>query len=464
VSVENRSAQLGYYLLLVGLLTFIGTLFPIVDIPTTFPIVVITTSIFLFALSFVAFRWQTRSQKSKKKILWGIILLPFLLYIPINLALLSVGMVELRLNDFGAYYNAAVRWLHSAPLYQTTQEVTALDAQISQDMPYLYPPIFVLIFVPFTFLSPMTAGIVWDLITLAFLIWSVSRVISTFEVDVDSQKRLLLYLVVASFAPTITWMKLGQVSGLLAGFLCLSGATLRSNKHKLSGIFTTLGSVVKPFYATSGAYLLRHRSRFLSSVISGVGIIILGLLVFGVDTHIEYIGVLREGKGWETAIDPGNWHATHFNPFYILGPLKHLPRAIIVLGTAALALYSNKTEVPIEYIFALGVSIVPLAGPTTNTLALSAVIPAMLMVGFYELENGGEFPIILGISALLIHIHPYTIEFLSKFGPKIYSPLETLTPVIPLLQPALYGMVLLVGYLTYRSSAGFGAAQVSENL
>jgi hypothetical protein len=318
-------------------------------------------------------------------------------------------------------------------------------------MPYLYPPIFVLIFVPFTFLPPIISGIVWDLITLIFLIWSVSKLISTFEVNFNWKKRLLLYLIVASFAPTITWMKLGQVSGLLAGVLCLSGATLRSNNHELSGVFTTLGSIVKPFYATSGAHLLRHRRRFLSAVITGSGIIILGLLIFGIDTHLEYLGVLREGKGWGSAIGPSDWHATHFNPFYILGPMKHLPRVIIVLGTAGLALYSNKTEVPIEYIFALGVSIVPLAGPTTNTLALSAVIPAILMVGFYELEKKKEFPIILAFSALLIHIHPYTIEFLSKFGPQIYPPLEIVTPVVPLLQPALYGMALLVGYLAYRS-------------
>lgn len=73
------------------------------------------------------------------------------------------------------------------------------------------------------------------------------------------------------------------------------------------------------------------------------------------------------------------------------------------------------------------------------------------MTGFYELEKKGEFPKKIAISMLLIHIHPYTVEFMSKFGPKVYPPLELLTPVIPLLQPALYGMGLLVGYLAYRS-------------
>jgi hypothetical protein len=359
--------------------------------------------------------------------------------------------VELRLNDFGAYYNAADRWLHDAPLYLTTQEVQKLSAQISADMPYLYPPIFVLMFVPFALLPVITAGIVFDLLSLTFLIWSVAKLLCTFELEISRKNRILLYFVVISFGPTVTWMKLGQVSGLLAGFLCLSGATLRSNQHGLSGIFTTIGSIIKPFYAPSGAHLLRHQRRLFSAVMTGAGIVALSLFIFGIDAHLEYIRVLEGGKGWETAADPGNWHATHFNPFYILGPLKHLPRAIIVLAVAGLALYSNRTDTPIEYIFALGISIVPLAAPTTNTLALNAVIPSILIVGFYELENGEKFPILLAVSALLIHIHPYTVDILSKFGPNIYEPLGMIAPVIPLLQPALYGMLLLVGYLIHRS-------------
>lgn len=448
--VEKGAARLGYYSFLFALLIFVGNLLSIFNIPDIVPILVVILSAFLLILSFSTFQWQSRSQVSKKRLFWSVFFFLFIFYIPINLAFLSVGMVELKLHDFGAYYNAAVRWLHYAPLYQTTYEVSTLEAQISGSMPYLYPPMFVLIFVPFTLFPPIIAGIIWDVVILAFLIFSVSRLVSAFEVDFSWRKRLLLYLVIASFAPTITWMKLGQVSGLITALLCLSGATLRSNRHELSGAFTALGSLVKPFYAPSGAHLLRNQRRFVSALITSAAVIILGLLIFGIETHLEYIDVLREGGGWLTPLEPNNWHATHFNPFYIFGPAHVIFRVFIISGTAGLALYSNKTKVPIEYIFALGVSIVPLAGPT-NTLALNAAIPAILITVLYELENGREFPIVLAICALLIHIHPYTIEFLSKFGPQLYPSLELLTPAIPLLQPALYGMTLLVGYITYRS-------------
>jgi hypothetical protein len=73
------------------------------------------------------------------------------------------------------------------------------------------------------------------------------------------------------------------------------------------------------------------------------------------------------------------------------------------------------------------------------------------VVGFYELDKTGEFPKVLVASGLLIHVHPYSVEFLSKFGPRIYPPIELLTPAVPFLQPALYGTGLLLGYLVYRT-------------
>jgi hypothetical protein len=127
-------------------------------------------------------------------------------------------MIEPKLHDFGAYYNAAVRWLDGAPLYRTTREVPGLEAEISGEMPWLYPPIFVLIFVPFTILPPIVAGFVWNLLTLMFLIWSVSQLLYSFNIYPDRKVTILIYLSVVSFGSTITWMKAGQVSGLLVGF------------------------------------------------------------------------------------------------------------------------------------------------------------------------------------------------------------------------------------------------------
>ncbi|MFB6187037.1 MAG: glycosyltransferase family 87 protein, partial [Halobacteriaceae archaeon] len=336
------------------------------------------------------------------------------------------------------------------PIYQTTSQIGGLQARLSGDMPYLYPPVFVLLFVPFTVFPPVIAGYIWDIVVLGFLVWSASVLIKTFDIDLKKRTRILLYLGIISFGPTLTWVKAGQVSGLIAALLILSAASLRSGNDIHSGVFTTLGSAVKPFYATSGAHLLRSKKRLLSGILALMVVILTSLLLFGVNESLQYFEVLRSGKGWGVGIGPQNWNAGHFNPFYILGPVKHLPRLLIVIGTAGISLHSNWRDIPVEYIFALGVAIIPVAGPTANTLALNAVIPAVLVVGLYELEQTGKVPEVLAVGILLIHIHPYTVEFLSKLGPSIFSPLNNIAPIIPILQPAIYGLGLLLGYFVYK--------------
>lgn len=450
--VESILARVGLCLFLFGLAIGAGDLILDISVPFIWTIATLATSSIFLISSFGMFRIQTLSPELKTNVGWTILLSPIVLYIPLNLILILLGLVQQpKLQDFGAYYNGAVRFLNNAPLYQTTQDTAFLQAQISGDMPYLYPPIFILLFAPFTIFPVVVAGMVWNVSVLLLLLYSVSKLVDAFEMTLTRSHKFLLYLSVISFGPTITWVKAGQISGLLAALLCLSGAALRSQKNTSSGILTTVASAFKPFYATSGAHLLRSRRRLLASLVTGLCVLLFGLLIFGLETHLEYLNILLEGKGWETTKSPDRWNAGHFNPFFILGPLKHLPRIALIFATVGFTLYSNRLKIPIEYIFALGVAIIPLAGPTTNTLALSAAIPATAIVGLYELENNRKFPKLLVVSTLLIHIHPYTVEFLSKFGPQIYPNIELATPIIPLIQPALYGMILLTGYIVFQS-------------
>lgn len=451
--LENVSSKLALYIAF----TSIVSIFSYIIQPSRLMFIFVSTSILftclLVFISAFSFEWQIRSTQQKEKLVFVILLLPFLVYIPLNVVLIFMGYVNTpRLQDFGAYYNAAVRILNSAPLYQTTKEVPWLQAQISQDMPYLYPPIFIFLIIPFTLFPVMVAGYLWDIVILSFLIWSVSQLITTFNVKLEPKEKIVLYSGLLSFGPLITWVKAGQVSGLLAAFLCLAGVNLRTDRHRLSGVFTVFGGLIKPFYATSGAHLLRNRRRFSSAILSGLLLAILSLAIFGVDTHMNYIDVLIRGKGWgENMKSPNTWNAGHFNPFYGLGVLSYLIRTAIVLATVGFALYSNKIEIPVEYVFAIGVGIIPVAGPTTNTLALNAIIPAVIMVGFYEWETSNEFPKILLLSVVFIHIHPYTVEFFSTFGPNLYTPLKVLVPYTPVIQPAIYGMALMLGYFLHLS-------------
>ncbi|MFB6187038.1 MAG: hypothetical protein ABEI86_09265, partial [Halobacteriaceae archaeon] len=51
---------------------------------------------------------------SRQKLVWSVLFGSLILYLPINLLLMYLGFVDApRVQDFGAYYNAAVRFLNS---------------------------------------------------------------------------------------------------------------------------------------------------------------------------------------------------------------------------------------------------------------------------------------------------------------------------------------------------------------
>jgi len=152
--IENVSARLGVYSILLGLIIGFAVLIPNISSSPLWVIILFSIGAVFIILSFGVFRFQMLSSESRENLLWGVLLCPIILYIPLNLILMYAGLVQQpKLQDFGAYYNGAVRFLDGAPLYQTTQEIPSLQAQISGDMPYLYPPVFILLFVPFTIFS-----------------------------------------------------------------------------------------------------------------------------------------------------------------------------------------------------------------------------------------------------------------------------------------------------------------------
>lgn len=450
--IEKYSMRFLFYWIVLCLCIGTVSLTSLLNLPTYFTPLAILIGLLLVSISFTSFRLQVYSQSSKKIVL-AVLLSPIIFYIPLNILLYQVGYVNppMLFLDFGAYYNAAIRYLSGYPLYTTSSNIPELQSVPFANMEYLYPPIFVLIFIPFTLTSPMYAGYLWGLISILFLMFSIRQLVLTYNVGFDRREKLLFYYLIISFGPLISWVKHGNMSGILAGLLCLSGAALRAEKDFLSGALTTITATVKPYYATSGAYFLHNRDRLLGATAATITFILLSYSFFGVDVHTNYFEVLIHGEGWGKGLPtPDEWSAGQYNPFYAFGRYKNLVRVFIILITAIVALYTSRHDVSDEYIYALGVVIVPTAAPVTFTYTLTAIIPAAIMLVLYDLETNEKLPIPFIIGILLVHIHPYTVDFLAKFGPNIYPPMRSISWIVPIVQPALWGSVVMFGFILYR--------------
>jgi hypothetical protein len=373
-------------------------------------------------------------------------------YIVLNLSLEYFNVADgPRLTDFDTYYYSARRILQDRSLYA---EAVAPNGSSRK---FVYPPVAIVLFVPFSFLPFTISGILWNILSLMILLFGVSQLFSELihesQYDTNKINHMVVLLSIVGFAPTINWLKNGQASGVVVGGLCLFVAYLLRSKRVSGGepdIYDIFASIltpaicfIKPYYAPSGAHLLQNTRRLIISAISGCIILVISILMFGVETHMIYIEtiLLGEGSNLTFTTPPSQWNASIYSPLYIFGHSAHIVRAIIIPTTVVTILILNyHTKNKFEIVL-LGMLLIPIATPT-RVDGLSALIPVFLimLIRYWEVTRLRTLTI---ISVLLIHIHPYTIELLAKIGPQYIPILDEVAIAVPLLQPALWGHILI---------------------
>lgn len=375
-------------------------------------------------------------------------------YIPFNIMVeyfnISYGP---RLTDFDTYYYSAHRFITGDSIYA---EVFAPDGSSRK---FMYPPIAIMIFLPFAYLPFTIAGVLWNLFSLAILSIGIIKLIDELMYERGSEATKYIYTVVVlcviGFSPTINWVKAGQASGVVASGLCFSMAYLFESKRNSSNLSLILSSalipavsLIKPYYAPSGAHLLQDIRRFGYSVLTAALLIVLSMPFLGYKIYLEYINQLLEGgSSLIFTTPPSNWNASVYSPLYILGELATEIRIIIVLATIISVILLTQYEYDRLNVALLGLVIIPIATPT-RVDGLVALIPVYLVL-LARYWNNKLFRFLALLSLILVHIHPYTIELLSKLGPRHISAFESLVPIIPILQPALWGHILLICLLVY---------------
>ncbi|WP_059056680.1 glycosyltransferase family 87 protein [Halobacterium hubeiense] len=391
----------------------------------------------------------------------------FLVYPAIvAVATLLGASFELNFMDFGAYYSAAGRFLEGGSLYYTPSRPAA-PSHPGGVFPYLYPPVVIVPFIPLALLPFWVAAGIWVTVSLAVAVFGAKTLLNAYDIRLSRAKMLLLAYGIFAFAPTLIWFKLGQVTGMFVGSLCFAAASLERNPD---GRFGWLGlallpAVVKPPYAVTMAPALNDYQRVLRVVILGIAVIAVSVLLFGIEAHEAYLGVLREGKGWHLdALPISKFSFFVFRPFHVLGSARIVLRGVLLVALVGYVLERRSRRPRVERaLFALGCAAVPVLHPTVNTLTLNALIPAYLIVFVSEFRRSDGALTIPLLSLVLVQIHPYATSVLSWIGIGALSPLDPLTPLVPVLQPGLWGIVSLVAFIVYRIERDEGGFPLPED-
>ncbi|MFB6296631.1 MAG: glycosyltransferase 87 family protein [Halobacteriales archaeon] len=388
--------------------------------------------------------------------------------------------------DFGAYGGGVNRWLDGAPIYQQ-------NADGGYHQSFLYPPVVLLVFVPFLRVLPGLLGWLDGLLggvvllgpvvgalasvrpavlwigTSALLLWvALLLVVRELGLGLSTRERLFLLWLLLGFQPLLLAVKMGQMAPFLVGLLSLSFVGILRGEEKwtgnrdgrlaafASGAATAVVGITKLTYAFAGAHLLADRDRMTGAVATGIALLAVSLLVFGVDIHVTYLDVLAWGIGQgSSARTPALWLAPYYKPlFWIPGSLAvRILAALLVSIGAVLAARDAIREV-----FALGVAAIPLFSPLTYTYYLVALLPAVVVLLAGELDRDGR-PALLLAGLFLASIHSYGLKFVVDVLPELLGLGSALRPVYPLLQPGLWGNAIIVGIAAVRVAQ---AARLSE--
>lgn len=395
--------------------------------------------------------WSLRERRPRF-VACALAVLAFLLVYPaIQWWLHSIGVAgRFGYFDLGAYRAAVNHYEAGETLYVRNEDGGFHGS-------YLYPPVYVLAFLPLEPFEFRQAGHVLNAVSVGTLWVGLQGIVTVYDVRIAWYERGLLLWAIVGYHPIILSMRLAQVSVALAAILSVALAALlyaENNDNALaqyaSGVATAVGGTVKLIYAPVGAHLLQDRRRFAGAVGTGLVLLVVSFAVFGVEAHRNYFEVLTWGKGWGDARSPHIWGPAYYRPLVALGStlgmVARLGGAAVITG---LALLAADEGVDAET-FVLGAAAVPLLAPRAYTQDLAIFLPVVVVLLATELSRENGRPLVPVVGLWFAAVHAYGLYFIVDVLAERLSVGEYIVTLSPVLQPGLWGTLLLVGLAIWR--------------
>jgi len=364
-----------------------------------------------------------------------------------------------RPTDVDAFYDAIVRIRHGGPLINPWGDADTVQR-------YHYHPIVILIFYPLYFLGYLGFKIVWLLLSVAFTAGGTYLLLRA-EADywnfpISKTQLGILSIAAIGFAPMVTNFKSGQSTPLMYLFVALTWWYFRRSNYSLGGTMLSVPLLIKPYFiAPLVIYVRRDRAiGVLTFVGGGIAANILAGVTIGWDTVVDYyveLAAIGPGQA-ETSIPAltfDAWFSNSLRMFYWFGEVGSLVvfgLFAVPLAYATLTYLFEQRAMPAD-MYAYSAGLLMLWFPVGSVVDLAMVLAAVVVLGFRIYVHGTDLAMIaLGVSFLLMHVHPYFMEFFVGAGPlyiqSLYDYEQLILTVIPYLQPAMWGLIVLAGLLT----------------
>lgn len=211
----------------------------------------------------------------------AIIALPMIvlnLYINVWQAIIEIsgGRIQELVNDFGVYTRTIQFFLQdSNKIYY-----------VAPGMPpnwFIYPPLSVLIFLPFGIIPEPWNLILWRLLNIALYYFSIKILINIFtskyNILLNKKERISIYIIFFGLASFFLNINHGQVNIILLFFAVMALNYLLKNKTIISGLFFSLGFWLKLYSAMIFPIYFKNKQTVTKAIIAMILFIVILPLV-----------------------------------------------------------------------------------------------------------------------------------------------------------------------------------------
>lgn len=364
--------------------------------------------------------------------------------------------------DFQVYYVAAEASLAGENFYT----VAPPD---HPEFYYLYPPLTVVLFYPFTAFSGWVPAFVvftaLKLVAGSAVALLLIRITEASEMTLARFDRVLIGAYVLLSIHSIPSLLYGQVNLYLVLALVLGFYWLDRNRGTAAGVAFAAAAFVKMFPAAIGVWLLRRRSvrAIVAATATGIGLWLLSVATFGVDAHRVYLTEAllprMDSDLFVGGLDSGLPYVTIRRPISValpgLDPAWLTPIAFFLLAPVVAYLYTdvqNRTD-----------RLVAIHGTLTAILLFFpsffvyvVILYPTLVPLLYRLEHQPARRLFL--SGAAVASFAFTLQSVENAVSLVPAPasvtgafLAVLEPLLTFGTPPLYGSVLmLAGCVAYR--------------
>lgn len=273
--------------------------------------------------------------------------------------------------NYHVYHVAAERALAGEPFYGVS------PAPASDNFVYLYPPITVPSFFPFTILDWPVGYTVFTLVSVLAGIAATVYVVRFVEGNgvplgwIDVALVLALFVLSIHVSATIYF---GNINVMLGLAFAVGFWALIEKREVVAGTAFALAALFKLFPALVGLWLLRDRrwTAVASAVVTGTAGILTGVLLYGTETTDRFFTSVVSGRA-DSSLFVGGYPVGE--PFYVTvqRPLSHLvwglwpeapyavlPLTAVLLCGGVLAYFYRRIETRRERLVSMFVTVVVL--------------------------------------------------------------------------------------------------------